>query len=293
MAASGQKLVAYVSTRGAWLHQAGDGSAGFGSDALRLIATDSAHRIDLAALRAAIAADRGAGLTPFFWSVTREPSISARSTISRRSPAAKEQGLWFHIDGALRRAGDVSPELRPRFAGIEQAEFDRFRLSQMGSDPLRRRLPFGPRRRAASRRLRLAGGLSAARGRGLAGGSPWPCDFGPDLSRGFRALKTWFTFKVYGADRIGAEIARSCALARYLEARVAAEPQLELLAPVALNIVCFRYRGADPDKAQRRDRRRTARAGDRRPLDHDRSTAGWRSGPASSTTAFSPRISTR
>jgi glutamate/tyrosine decarboxylase-like PLP-dependent enzyme len=83
--------------------------------------------------------------------------------------------------------------------------------------------------------------------RGLAGGSPWPCDFGPDLSRGFRALKTWFTLKVYGADQLGAQIARSCALARYLEERVTAEPKLELLAPVALNIVCFRYRAADSD----------------------------------------------
>jgi aromatic-L-amino-acid decarboxylase len=82
----------------------------------------------------------------------------------------------------------------------------------------------------------------------LAGGSPWPCDFGPDLSRGFRALKTWFTLKAYGSERIGAEIARSCALARYLERRIAAEPRLELLAPAALNIVCFRYRAADPDR---------------------------------------------
>ena len=81
--------------------------------------------------------------------------------------------------------------------------------------------------------------------RGLAGGSPWPCDFGPDLSRGFRALKTWFTLKIYGADAIGAEIARNCALARYLETRMRAEPRLELLAPVALNIVCFRYRATE------------------------------------------------
>ena len=39
--------------------------------------------------------------------------------------------------------------------------------------------------------------------RGLAAGAPWPCDFGPDLSRGFRALKTWFTLKVYGTDALG------------------------------------------------------------------------------------------
>jgi len=53
--------------------------------------------------------------------------------------------------------------------------------------------------------------------RGLAAGSPWPCDFGPDLSRGFRALKTWFTLKVYGTDALGAVISRTCALANYLE----------------------------------------------------------------------------
>jgi glutamate/tyrosine decarboxylase-like PLP-dependent enzyme len=80
--------------------------------------------------------------------------------------------------------------------------------------------------------------------RGLAAGSPWPCDFGPDLSRGFRALKVWFTLKVYGIEALGAAISRSCGLARYLEGRIAETPELELMAPVELNIVCFRYRGA-------------------------------------------------
>jgi glutamate/tyrosine decarboxylase-like PLP-dependent enzyme len=84
----------------------------------------------------------------------------------------------------------------------------------------------------------------------LAAGSPWPSEFGPDLSRGFRALKTWFTLKTFGTDRMGAVMARTCALAKYLEGRVLAEPNLELLAPVALNIVCFRYGGDDALNAQ-------------------------------------------
>ena len=79
---------------------------------------------------------------------------------------------------------------------------------------------------------------------GLAGGSPWPCDFGPDLSRGFRALKTWFTLQVYGTERLGDMIAHTCQLGQYLKARIQASARLELLAPVALNIVCFRYRPA-------------------------------------------------
>jgi glutamate/tyrosine decarboxylase-like PLP-dependent enzyme len=83
--------------------------------------------------------------------------------------------------------------------------------------------------------------------RGLAAGSPWPCDFGPDLSRGFRALKTWFTLKVYGTAQLGAVISRTCALAQYLKQRVEQTPDLELAAPVQLNIVCFRYRCDESD----------------------------------------------
>jgi glutamate/tyrosine decarboxylase-like PLP-dependent enzyme len=84
--------------------------------------------------------------------------------------------------------------------------------------------------------------------RGLAAGSPWPCDLGPDLSRGFRALKTWFTFKAFGTEKLGAMIERTCRLAQYLEAKVAAEPRLELMAPAQLNIVCFRYRCEESDR---------------------------------------------
>jgi glutamate/tyrosine decarboxylase-like PLP-dependent enzyme len=83
--------------------------------------------------------------------------------------------------------------------------------------------------------------------RGMAAGAPWPCDFGPDLSRGFRALKVWFTLKVYGTDALGEAIAGTCQLARYLEGRIAETPRLELLAPVELNIVCFRYRALEPN----------------------------------------------
>jgi glutamate/tyrosine decarboxylase-like PLP-dependent enzyme len=77
--------------------------------------------------------------------------------------------------------------------------------------------------------------------RGLGGGGIWPCDLGPDLSRGFRALKVWMTLQVYGADAIGAVVQQSCDVAQLLAARVDREPELERLAAVGLNIVCFRY----------------------------------------------------
>jgi len=61
-------------------------------------------------------------------------------------------------------------------------------------------------------------------------------------------LKTWFTLKAFGTEKLGAMIERTCALARYLEAKVSSEQQLELIAPAQLNIVCFRYRSTDADR---------------------------------------------
>ena len=84
--------------------------------------------------------------------------------------------------------------------------------------------------------------------RGLAAGSAWPSDYDPDLSRGFRALKTWFTLKGHGTDAIGEVISRTCALSRYCESRIAGTPELEFLAPVQLSIVCSRYRRHDSNR---------------------------------------------
>ena len=64
--------------------------------------------------------------------------------------------------------------------------------------------------------------------------------------------KTWFTLKVHGVHALGESITRTCQLARYLEQRVTDAEELELLAPVDLNIVCFRYRCLDPDRTNAR-----------------------------------------
>jgi aromatic-L-amino-acid decarboxylase len=79
--------------------------------------------------------------------------------------------------------------------------------------------------------------------RGLAAGEDWPCDYGPDLSRGFRALKVWLTFQTLGSDAIAGAIEANCAAANRLAGRIAASRVFELAAPVPLNIVCFSLAG--------------------------------------------------
>jgi aromatic-L-amino-acid decarboxylase len=248
IADAGACLTAYTSTAAhGCIAQAMD-LAGFGSDALRKIETDRLDRIDVAALRVRIAEDRAAGLKPFLVvGSAGTVDMGAIDDLRALSALCRKEGLWFHVDGAYGALGILSPELAPRLAGIEHADSIAFDFHKWGQVPYD--AGFLMVRDGNKHRDTFAAPAAYLRRetRGLAAGSQWPCDLGPDLSRGFRALKTWFTLKSYGADKLGAMIGRSCALARYLESRVLAEPRLELLAPAQLNIVCFRYRGADAD----------------------------------------------
>jgi aromatic-L-amino-acid/L-tryptophan decarboxylase len=223
--------------------------AGFGSDALRSIEVDRSHRIVLAALRERIALDRSAGRKPFLVvGSAGTVDIGAIDDLRALSSFCREQGLWFHVDGAFGALGILAPSLAARLAGIEDADSIALDFHKWGQVPYDAGFLLV---RDGERHLETFAAPAAylrREARGLAANSPWPCDLGPDLSRGFRALKTWFTLKTYGTEKLGAVITRSCALAGYLEARILAEPRLQLMAPVQLNIVCFRYRGENADQ---------------------------------------------
>jgi len=85
--------------------------------------------------------------------------------------------------------------------------------------------------------------------RGIAGAEMWFSDYGVQLSRGFRALKVWMSIQEHGIDKFGRLILQNVKQARYLHSRVASTNELELLAGVPLNIVCFRYVGSLSDDA--------------------------------------------
>ena len=245
----GASLTAYTSTAAHGCISKAMDIAGFGSDALRCIEVDQFHRIDVAALRARIASDRSAGLKPFLVvGSVGTVDIGAIDDLVALSALCREEGLWFHVDGAYGALGILSPALAPLLAGIENADsiaLDFHKWGQVPYDAGFLLVRDGQRHRET---FAAPAAYLRRETRGLSAGSPWPCDLGPDLSRGFRALKTWFTLKTYGTEKLGAIITRTCALAGYLEARILAEPRLELLAPVQLNIVCFRYRAADANQ---------------------------------------------
>lgn len=235
------RLVAYTSQAIHDCIPAAMDMTGIGTDALRRIRCDSAHRIDLAALRGAIANDRAAGLQPFFIAGTAGTvDVGAIDDLDALAELCAAEGIWFHVDAAFAALVCLSPKLRPLLRGIERADSVAFDFHKWGQVPYDAGCILV---REQSHQLATFASPAAylrRESRGLAGGHPWPCDLGPDLSRGFRALKVWMTLKAYGADRLGAVAETCCANASYLAERVAREATLELLAPVTLNTVCFR-----------------------------------------------------
>jgi aromatic-L-amino-acid/L-tryptophan decarboxylase len=220
--------------------------AGIGTEGLRLIPADAAHRMDLGALAAAVAADRAAGMRPFLVVGTAGTvDIGGMDDLAGLAEFCRAEGIWYHVDGAFGALAMLAPRLRPLLAGIEQADSVAFDFHKWGQAPYDAGCILV--RDEAKQIAAFAQDVAYLRRetRGLAGGHPWPCDLGPDLSRGFRALKVWMTLKAYGADRLGEVVEGCCILAQHLAALVAAEPALELLAPAPLNIVCFRVR-AEP-----------------------------------------------
>lgn len=251
--AAGPQLVAYTSAEAHGSIRQAIEVAGIGSQFLRMIPVDEcgAMRVDLLAKE--IAADRADGLQPFLVAGTAgSVNAGALDDLSALADRCQAEDLWFHVDGAFGALCALSPRLKPLVRGIERASSVAFDFHKWGQVPYdagflllrdadaHRRTYYNP----TSYLHRMPSGLGA--------GEVWPCDLGFDLSRSFRALKTWFTLRVFGTEAIAACIERSCDLAKYLEIKLQRTPTFVLCAPVMLNIVCFAPARPDSDELARR-----------------------------------------
>ncbi len=218
---------------------------GLGNRALRRIPTDGELRIDVAALRAAIAQDRAAGFRPAcIIGTAGTVNTGAIDDLQALARLAMEEELWFHIDGCIGALIAIAPDNAYRVAGIERAD-------SVALDPHKwLHTPF----EAGCALVRDA---SAHRGtfaatpeylestpRGLAS-APWLYEYGLQTSRGFRALKIWMALKEHGIGKFGRLIDQNIAQGHYLSTLIEDHPLLELVAPTNINIVCFRYRAGE------------------------------------------------
>ncbi|MFI4974545.1 MAG: pyridoxal phosphate-dependent class III aminotransferase [Caulobacterales bacterium] len=238
--ASGAQLVAYASSEAHACVAQSLELSGLGSDQLRRIGCDDSGAMRLDELSEAIAGDRAAGVVPFLVVGTAgSVNFGAFDDIAALADLTERERLWLHVDGAFGALAALSPRLRPRVRGLERAQSVAFDFHKWAHAPYD--AGFLLVRDAEAHRATFASPAAylTRAPRGLAAGETWPADLGPDLSRGFRALKVWFTLQTLGADALAGAMEANCDAAAHLARRIAASRRFELAAPVPLNIVCF------------------------------------------------------
>jgi glutamate/tyrosine decarboxylase-like PLP-dependent enzyme len=220
---------------------------------LRKIACDAQGRIDMDALSRQVAIDRAAGEEPFLLIASAGTvNFGAVDPLSALANFAQAERLWLHVDGAFGALAVFSEKLKPLLAGIERADSIAFDFHKWAHVPYDAGFILVRDGEAQRRAFASEASYLTRSEAGLAKGEIWPCDLGPDLSRGFRALKVWMTLKSFGIDALGHAMEGNCAAARRLAALVETSDCFRLVAPVPLNIVCFSLSGEDGDTANRR-----------------------------------------
>jgi glutamate/tyrosine decarboxylase-like PLP-dependent enzyme len=222
-----------------WIQKAADLS-GLGTDALRWIETDAEQRMDVGALARAIAADRAAGDRPLLVVGTAgSVSTGAVDPLPAIAALCKEQRLWFHVDGAYGALAAAVPDCPADLRGLALAD-------SVAVDP--HKWLYAPIE-AGCALVRDADKLRAA----FSYRPPYYhfeehetnfVDFGPQNTRGFRALKVWLALKHAGAAGYRQMIGDDIRLSRAMAEAVGATPELELTTQ-ALSIATFRFVPAD------------------------------------------------
>jgi glutamate/tyrosine decarboxylase-like PLP-dependent enzyme len=235
-------LVFYASTEAHNWASKGAEWLGLGSRALRQVPVDEEFRMVVPALKEMVRADRKKGLLPFcIVGTAGTVNTGAIDDLDALATTARAEKLWFHVDGAFGALAYLSEELRPRLAGITRADSIGLDLHKWGYLPFECACGLIRDRLAHEQALASTASYLTPTARGvIAGGLPF-ANRGLELTRNFRALKVWMTLKAEGIDRLTQCIAQNVRQARHLAAAIDASPDLELLAPVSLNIVCFRY----------------------------------------------------
>jgi aromatic-L-amino-acid/L-tryptophan decarboxylase len=218
-----------------WIQKAAD-LAGLGTTSIRWIPTTGTLRMDVAALRRQIEADVAAGDVPLMVVGTAgSVSTGAIDPLPEIAALCREHGVWFHVDGAYGGFAAAVPDAPAELGGLADAD-------SIAIDP--HKWLYAPLE-AGCALVRDPETLRTA----FAYHPPYYhfeeratnyVDYGPQNSRGFRALKVWLALKHAGAAAYRATIADDIRLSKLMADAIARHPELEL-ATQDLSITTFRY----------------------------------------------------
>jgi len=213
--------------------------AGFGAQNLVLVSVDHTYALDPGNLERRIQADREMGLSPCCVIATvGTTSSTALDPLGPIGEIAQRHGLWFHVDAALAGSAAILPELRWILDGIERADSFVFNphkwlFTNFDCSAFFCRHP----QILTSTFSILPEYLKTDLDRQVTNFRDW----GIQLGRRFRALKLWFVLRHYGVKGVQELLREHLALAQEFKGWVEESPNFEVLAPVPLNTICFRF----------------------------------------------------
>ena len=224
---------------------------GMGSENLHKIAVDAGWRMDVSACEAAIRADREAGLTPVAI-IANAGTVNTGSIDDMEALAdlAEREGLWLHVDGAIGALAAMSPKLRQLLKGMSRADSLAFDFHKWLYVPYEAGCVLIRDGEAHRKSFSAAASYLEIPPRGVAALNDTSNIRGPQLSRGFKALKIWAQIRQFGIEKLGKLQEQNVADVAYLADLVKAHDDLELLSYYDLNILCFRYLPKNADEQQ-------------------------------------------
>jgi len=237
-----QNLIVYTSVEGHSCHQKAVELLGLGNENLRKIGVNDDYTMDLNALEKAIAEDRKAGHLPIcVMGSSGTINTGAIDDLDALADLCERENLWFHVDGAIGAVAVLADNVKDQLKGIERADSVALDLHKWMHIPFEAGCVIVRQEEDHRKAFSLTPEYLAHETRGLAAGHIWFSDYGLQLSRQFRALKVWMSIKEHGLDRFGRMIARNVEQAHYFGELVEKDEQMELMAPIGLDIVCFRF----------------------------------------------------
>lgn len=220
---------------------------GIGTDYLRKIPTLSDFSIDLDALEAQLKADLDKGLRPFC--IVGNGGTVNTGTIDpldKLADLCEQYKLWFHIDGAYGGLAAALSSQKPYFKAMERADSIAVDFHKWLYQPVEAGCclfkDWEQLRNTFQHRVAYLDTDRKDDGRFDIN------DVGFQLSRNFKALKVWMSFKAYGAQKLRAAIENDIDNANYLAELVDAAEDFELALQPSLSVTCFRYLGPDSSK---------------------------------------------
>jgi glutamate/tyrosine decarboxylase-like PLP-dependent enzyme len=250
MLAAPQPLTVYASTEIHSCNQKAVELLGLGTKGLRKIPVNADFTINVEALKQAIADDRAAGYRPIcVIGSAGTVNTGAVDDLGAIADLCRDEDLWFHVDGAIGAVAVLAGNVKPQLAGMERADSVALDLHKWMHIPFEAGCVIVRSESAHRTTFSLTPEYLAHESRGLPAGH-WFSDYGLQLSRQFRALKVWMSVKEHGLDRFGRMIARNVEQAHYFGQLVESDPTLELMAPIGMDIVCFRFNPGGLDNDQ-------------------------------------------